>query len=66
MAPISNENPIGPNEVLAVPSTIADNFCLKSGLDMPVVAPSSAQTVQDDTAVHGGTEVRRGFSSHLA
>ena len=64
VAPISDETPISPNEVLAVPSTIADGFC-PQWLDMPVAAPGGAQTVQDDTAVPGGTEVLHVYATGL-
>ena len=65
MVPISNEIPISPNEVLAVLSTIADGFCLQKWLDMPVAAPGGAQTVQNDTAVPGSTEVLHVYATGL-
>ena len=64
-APLPDDTAVSPNEVLAVPTTIADGFGRPMSTDMPMAAPGGAKMVQGDAAVHGGTEVLHVYSTGL-
>ena len=62
---LSDDTAVSPNEVLAVPTKIADGIGQPVCNDMPMAAPGGAQMEQGDTAVPGGTEVVHVYSTGL-